>query len=315
MVRVLLLCILLSLPCSASSWKGLVPYPSSAQLPHIWKQYLRGAIALGGLCLNSFDSVLPARAITTNPEETVMIDESEVDKIVTLAKRAESSGDFAMAQKYYEQIVDVQPDSLVGWASLGNVLTTEGNLKDALLCYRKALTLHPAKKDEGLLLLNKAMVEMALQENQQALADLTYAEKLSGSTTIVLTNKAVLLSRLGEWKEASDLFEKVVSAADRNPLPWWLRFTMSLAETSRPTEAVAYLQRVLNRYPDEAECLAYATALYSMLGDFPDALHYWKSLNNDEQKKYLDEQFLRDQVIWGPNAIAAMKQFATRLTQ
>lgn len=59
--------------------------------------------------------------------------------------------------------------SRYGWSSLGNVLTTRGNLDQALLCYKKAITLKPPSSELANLLLNKAAVELATDEVDKAM--------------------------------------------------------------------------------------------------------------------------------------------------
>ena len=158
-----------------------------------------------------------------------------------------------MAQDLYTQVVGAYPNFSPAWADLGNVLTTRGNLNDALLCYKKALSLKPKRENIATILLNKAAIEQATGDSNLALKDLELAERIAGPLPAIITNRAVVLSNTGQWTEANTLFEKVINTADRNALPWWLRYSMSLLECNRGTEAVAFLQRTLNRFPDETE--------------------------------------------------------------
>ena len=59
------------------------------------------------------------------------------------------------------------------------------------------------------------------------------------------------MSNIGNWDEACSIFEKVISTAEKNALPWWLRYSMALLETGRGVEGVAFLQRTLKRYSKE----------------------------------------------------------------
>jgi tetratricopeptide (TPR) repeat protein len=140
------------------------------------------------------------------------------------------------------------------------------------------------------------------------LKDLDKAEKISGSSPSILTNKAVALSNSGDWEASCALFERVISSGDRDALPWWLRYAMSLLETSRSTEAVAYLQRTLNRFPNEAECKVFASALYTELGLQREASTYWLQLSADDRELY-SVQFVRDRLHWGPRAVRSYEQF------
>lgn len=105
--------------------------------------------------------------------------------------------DYEAAQKFYEEVVEAEPRFITAWSDLGNVLIARGNLKEGLLCYKKALSLYPPKKLLSTIILNKASVEMSLGLTDDAIKDLTIAEKLSNNDPTVLTNKAVALSNTG----------------------------------------------------------------------------------------------------------------------
>lgn len=156
---------------------------------------------------------------------------------------------------------------------------------------------------------NKAAVEASLGKSEEAMKDLSIAERISGPDPTILTNKAVALSNIGQWEEASNIFGKVISTADRNALPWWLRYSMALLETDRPMEGVAFLQRTLNRFPDEAECKAFAAALYTAMGSRDEALRYWQSIPAPEKEQYLQSDFVSTTLHWGPIANKNFNKF------
>ena len=276
--------------------------------------------------------------------------DGEASRIFLKARQCESDGDFQVAQQFYEQVIEAEPDFIYAWSNLGNVLTSEGNLKEAILCYKKALSLNPPKDTKAIILLNKASIEMSDGDNANSLRDIEIAEKLVGPEQTIMTNKAVVYSNLGRWQEACILFEKVwftltdyglehfsssclhppqvISSADRNALPWWLRYSMSLLESSRGAEAVAYLQRTLNRYPSEPECIAFAAALYQTLGIISllsvvdlsnvdtvrtgspqESEAYWGRLSAEEQQQYSSESFVADKLHWGAKAVRGLGTF------
>mmetsp|Transcript_12075 Transcript_12075/g.12141 ORF Transcript_12075/g.12141 Transcript_12075/m.12141 type:complete len:327 (+) Transcript_12075:173-1153(+) len=240
---------------------------------------------------------------------TVVVDEGETARIYQKARQTENDGDFNDAQKLYEQVVQVQPEFIDAWSNLGNVLTTKGNLDQALLCYKKAISLSPPKNELWVILVNKASIELSTGQTEMALNDLEIAEKVGGRQQVILTNRAVAYSNLNRWQEASDIFETVISSADRNALPWWLRYSMSLLETGRGTEAAAYLQRTLNRFPDETECKAFAVALYSTLGSKQEAQRYWVKLSNEDRIKFMKPDYISSTLQWGPKASKGFKDF------
>jgi len=101
----------------------------------------------------------------------------------------------------------------------------------------------------------------------------------------------------------------VISTADRNALPWWLRYSMSLLEVGRPIEGVAFLQRTINRFPEEAECKAFACALYTSLGQLQEAGRYWKQMLPVDREMYAQASFVKEKLLWGDKALTAFNEF------
>jgi len=235
--------------------------------------------------------------------------DGEALRIFMKAQSAISDGDFPTAQGFLEQVVEVEPNAIYAWSNLGNVLVSRGNLDQALLCYKKAITLHPRRDQLGIIILNRASVEMSLGKNDEALRDLNAAERLSGPTAEIVTTKAVALTNSGKWDAAVVLFEEIIKTSDRDALPWWLRYSESLLETGRGTEAVAFLQRTLNRYPYEDDVKGFAVALYTSLGSKTEAQRYWRTMDSEARKQYSDASFYTTKLLWGPKTIAGFEAF------
>jgi tetratricopeptide (TPR) repeat protein len=92
----------------------------------------------------------------------ITLDDGEVARIFRKALQCESDGDLAEAQRLFQQVIEVEPDYIFAWSNLGNVLTSKGLLDDALLCYKKAISLYPPRDALSSIVLNKASIEMAL---------------------------------------------------------------------------------------------------------------------------------------------------------
>lgn len=172
-------------------------------------------------------------AKTEKKKGLTVLSDGETARIFRKALQCESDGDLNEAQDFFQQVIEVEPDYIYGWSNLGNVLTSRGNLNEALLCYKKAISLYPPRESLSAIVLNKASIEMALGQTEAAIKDLDAAERLAGPQPSILTTKAVALTNDGRWLDASQIFEKVISTADRNALPWWLRYSMTLLETNR----------------------------------------------------------------------------------
>jgi tetratricopeptide (TPR) repeat protein len=253
------------------------------------------------------DGIPGTGSLPSTGSVTKLDDEAEI--IFRKGRQLESNGEYFDAQKCYEQVIEAEPTYVYAWSGLGNVLTAQGNLDEALLCYRKSLSLAPPKEEKAIVLLNKAAIEVSINRVEDALIDLNLAQRSGCSEAKLAPLRAVVYSNIGDWKKANEIFNTVISTSDRDALPWWLRYSMSLLETSRAMEAVAFLQRTINRYPYIEECNAFATALYSFLGSPLEARRYWDKISVEEQSKYKDDAFLQTKLHWGDKSRQALKSF------
>jgi hypothetical protein len=74
-----------------------------------------------------------------------------------------------------------------------------------------------------------------------------------------------------------------------------------LLEVNRSIEGVAFLQRTMNRFPEEAECKAFACALYTSLGQTQEAGRYWKQMLPSDRELYSQKNFVKDKLAVGKN--------------
>jgi len=288
------------------------------RIPSIFGQHFSKNLAFCTITLSNAVGLIGSFAVPFVPSvahasSNIVADFSEIDvetaRIYRKALQTQSDGDTKEAQNLYEQVVQVQPNFIAGWGNLGNVLVSEGNLEQGLLCYRKAISLKPEKNMLWILFLNEASVELSLGRSADAIRHLDLAERIGGTQPVIFTTKAVALSNEGKWPEACTLFENVISSGDRDAFPWWLRYSMSLLETGRGMEAIAYLQRTLNRFVDETECLAFATSLYTYMGNKQEAGRYWKKLSIENRQKYNSVDYVSNNLKWGPKAVESYRSF------
>ena len=86
---------------------------------------------------------------------------------------------------------------------------------------------------------------------------------------------------------------------------WYLSIEIIFAchQFSIGTEAVAFFQRTLNRFPEEAEAKAYGAALYTALGAPVEGGRYWKSMIPQDRRMYSQPGFVSGKLKWGPIAL------------
>lgn len=88
--------------------------------------------------------------------------EHETPWLYTQGLRLEGPGeDVREAQKVFELVVQTEPDFFYAWTNLGYMLTSLGNLDQALLCYNKATSLRPPPEALAATVLNRASIYMA----------------------------------------------------------------------------------------------------------------------------------------------------------
>ena len=75
------------------------------------------------------------------------------------------------------------------------------------------------------------------------------------------------------------------------------------------TEAVAFFQRTLNRFPEEPEAKAFGAALYTALGAPVEGGRYWKSMIPQDRAMYIQPGFVSGKLKWGPLALKSWDTF------
>lgn len=281
------------------------------------------------------------------PRAKLQLQRQDLKSILQEARKAEANGEFVAAKRLYNEIIEEEPDFFSSYYSLGNIYVLEGNLNEALLTLNKAISLLPPIDQLIPVLIMKGTVESNLQSFPTALQDLTIAEKLLKAPTsqtslfrssspwgnpdykLIQVNKAVIYSRTGQWQQSFDLFDQVLyNAADREVSPWIIRYVLSsleLSPISGPSNEITpplqisksatnFLERLLIRFPQEAEVNALATSIYTLLNDSKEAKEYWNKISVSDQEKYLNQRFLQNTVNWGPLARKGIEIFQRQLS-
>jgi tetratricopeptide (TPR) repeat protein len=130
------------------------------------------------------------------------------------ASRDLKDGDLEGAEATYRQIIDLEPDHADGYIGLGSSLVLQARLDEALDSYTKALSITPDS-----------------------------AEALIGMGSINY--------RKGDYQTAVELYRSAVSLDSRNPNALW-GFAISLNELGQGSQALEYLERILELVPGSA---------------------------------------------------------------
>jgi len=166
---------------------------------------------------------------------------------IALAKQKKY--DEAMA--HYDAALKLNPDSAVAQNNLARILHTLGRFDEAMAHYDAALEIDPklalAHNNLGILLIQKGSLTEGTVQLREAM-------RLNPTNSETQLNLAFALNQQQQWREAVELFSKVVGGDLRDPKAH-CEFAVALAHLKRTREAMGQ----------------YASALL-IQPDFPDAL-------------------------------------------
>lgn len=125
-----------------------------------------------------------------------------------LGTALQCQGDITQALNCYRKAIELKPDLAEAHFLLGNALREGGLLDEAVACYRKAVGL-----DQNFLaaLSNLGAVLMIQGQYDQALQYFNRALDINPASPQVLCNVATLLERRGRMDEASDSYQRALA--------------------------------------------------------------------------------------------------------
>jgi tetratricopeptide (TPR) repeat protein len=181
---------------------------------------------------------------------------------VEQAQQMESRGDWKGSEAVWRALVQQSPKDYRLWTSLGVALAHQERYDDALVAYRKALSLNPkapqTELDLGLAYFKAGKLSEAVQPLRVAAAglpDSAQAEILLGMS----------LYGTRQYREASAYLEKAVARSDGNT-----QLQLVLAQcylySGEYAKAQSEFEQMLKRDPD-------SPAVHMMLGEAYDALN------------------------------------------
>ena len=156
------------------------------------------------------------------------------------------AGDPGLAQRHFERMLDVFPDSSSIRNNLGLALFTQGRKEEAVGWYRKALALNPDDGETHLNLANALLTSgvygEAVEEFQKSLNTLPGAASTHQSM-------ATALAGVGRLDEALGHYRKALALDPNSPV---LRYNLgnALAQAGRMSEAVQSFEQALRQASD-----------------------------------------------------------------
>ena len=110
------------------------------------------------------------------------------------------------SKKYFERVLELEPNNIQALLKLGNIFGKIGNYKNAILCYDKILDL----EKNLLALINKGLALHYLQNFSKAIECYNLVLKEKPNSVITLYYKASTLIKLNQLDEGLNILQKVI---------------------------------------------------------------------------------------------------------
>ena len=205
---------------------------------------------------------------------------------------------------------EMAPNFAYAYTNRANVRVARGNFVGAIEDYSRAIELAPLAKDTWVTLLNRGSTLLEMRRPELALTDLKKAVQLSNGDRFTLLGRGAAYHTLGQYDFAVADFGAVLDKYPGNVEPWWLRYSLDLAEIGRRQDGLGFARRLAAKFDIEPETtLAVCTLLWKDGGDVDhdEALRRWSNAPLITKRQML--AFDVSKRLWPPGAASASKVF------
>ena len=130
-----------------------------------------------------------------------------IKEIFKLAVKNHQEGKTDIAQKFYNQIISIDPNYSQAHNNLGVIFQNQMNHEKAKDCYEKAIAINPNYVDAYN---NLGVIFKELEENQKAKSCYEKAIAINPNHAHTHNNLAIIFKELGEYEKAKSCYEKVI---------------------------------------------------------------------------------------------------------
>lgn len=136
-------------------------------------------------------------------------DPSNPTLLLKLGMLSSDAGMHGAAEKYFRELIAIQPEHYQAWVNLGVVLGQRGRTDEAFQSFEKALELNPNAPDA---LCNLALLHLKRNEISDAEAALKRVIEVDPKMTEALTTLGSLYANQGKYREAIPFFQQALTA-------------------------------------------------------------------------------------------------------
>jgi arylsulfatase A-like enzyme/Flp pilus assembly protein TadD len=199
------------------------------------------------------------------PDPKDMVHELRVEQE---AQRFEHAGDFAGAERIYEELLSLYPDVPASYLNLGRVQALQQKYDAVIETLKKGAAALPGSDT---ILARLGHTYFISGRPGEALEIMDQALEINPLQMDALTVGAVILEEAGRREEARAYMERGLAVEPENK---FLRTSLArnLASSGRYAEAIEVYSALVHEYPSEASLFQGLGMAYGMNGDYPRAI-------------------------------------------
>ena len=198
-----------------------------------------------------------------------------INEAFNLAVKNQNENKLEIAQNFYNQILEVDPNHIHALNNLGVIFKTLEEYQKAKVCYEKALKINPNYVD---VLNNFGNLFKTLSEYQKAKVCYEKAIKIDPNHASALNNLGTAFRESGDNQKAKVCYEKAV-VIDPNNIVFLFNLGFLNRELGEQKKAKYYYEKILEIDPNHAEVHNSLGVVYRTLHDEIKAkIHFEKAL-------------------------------------
>jgi tetratricopeptide (TPR) repeat protein len=233
--------------------------------------------------------------------------QAQIERLNELRQKAFTAtqlGEFATAEAYWTQLIELLPNNPIGWSNRGNARVSQNKLDEAIADFNQSIQLAPDAPDPYL---NRGTAYEGKGEWDHAIADYRQVLQINPDDAMAYNNLGNAKAGKGEWEAAIANYQ---IAIDLSPDFAFARANHALAlyQIGEKKEAILELRKLIRKYPQFPDVRASLTAALWVNGNQGEAESNWVAAIGLDQR-YKDIDWVENIRRWPPAMVMALEKF------
>ena len=185
----------------------------------------------------------------------------KIEETFKLAIKNHINNNFKEAQKFYHQVLKIDPNHINTLNNLGGLFKQLGETKKAKGCYEKTIKINPNFADGHN---NLGITYRELGNNQKAISCYEKTIEINPNHIHSYNNLGIVFEELGEYKKAISCYEKAIEISPNNINSYWNAHILA----SDMDEALSRLKKICKIDNKHTNAKIMISALEGYKGNF-----------------------------------------------